>query len=461
MMRMAMYSDDRELHALLSSAFGEKFEVHPECKQDDISRLITTENCDLVYLDLNSAHCSLSDRVAFCRQIIASPASAVILADDYLLSTAIELLHQGAEGYLHRSSFIRDMRNMMHRRTERSLQKPHYISESRTSKKCGEMIGNSLPMQRVYDLVYRVADLDASVLITGESGTGKELIARSIHSVGNRSGRPFVAVSCSAIPDTLLEAELFGHEKGAFTGTVGAREGYLEQAACGTLFLDEIGDLSLQAQVKLLRVLQEREFCRLGSTRLIPLQARMVFATHRKLKEMVEQGTFREDLYYRINVVTLNSPPLRDRPEDIADIAMHFIQRYSEAYHKPIECIEPDALNLLRDYSWPGNVRELENTIQRAIVFASGTSVGTKDLPLNLQEETAFYPDANEPPDSFERRIRLYKIKLASEALRESNGNKTMAARSLSISRAYLHRLLRFGEPDQFIDEESPRMEAV
>ncbi len=215
------------------------------------------------------------------------------------------------------------------------------------------MIGSSLQIRQVYQLVHRVADLNASVLVTGESGTGKELIARAIHNLGSRSDRPFVAVSCGAIPETLIEAELFGHEKGAFTGTVGAREGYFEQARDGTLFLDEIGDLSLYTQVKLLRVLQQMEFSRLGSNRLIPLRARLIFATHQDLAKLVEEGKFRQDLYYRINVMRIHSPALADHGEDIPQIATHYLQHYSELFQKPMQAIGSEAMAILQSYPGP------------------------------------------------------------------------------------------------------------
>jgi DNA-binding NtrC family response regulator len=313
-------------------------------------------------------------------------------------------------------------------------------------------------MKHVYQLVRSVANLNASVLVTGASGTGKELIARAIHNVGSRSSRPFVAVSCGAIPETLIEAELFGHEKGAFTGTVGAREGYFEQAADGTLFLDEIGDLSLFTQVKLLRVLQQMEFSRLGSNRLVPLRARLIFATHRDLAQLVAEGKFRQDLFYRINVMRIESPQLQEHPQDIPAVAWHFLHKYSQSFQKPMDGIEPEALEMLQSYSWPGNVRELENVMQRAIILAPGQTVRAEDLTLNTQEEEASRLDEvvdigdYQPAGSFERQIHEYKVKLAVSAVRENNGNKTLAARSLCISRAYLHRLIRLAEPDQMCE---------
>jgi DNA-binding NtrC family response regulator len=327
---------------------------------------------------------------------------------------------------------------------------------------CDRLIGASQQMQRVYQLVRRVTNLNASVLVTGESGTGKELIARAIHDLGSRSSCPFVAVSCGAIPETLIEAELFGHEKGAFTGTVGAREGYFEQAENGTLFLDEIGDLSLFTQVKLLRVLQEMKFSRLGSNKLIPLRARLVFATHRDLGKMVAEGKFRQDLFYRINVMQIVAPPLQEHSEDIPRIAKHFLGHYAEMFEKPMVDIAPDALELLQSYSWPGNVRELENVMQRAIVLASGQTVRAEDLTLNSERtEVATIGEIVDIGDyqvtgSFERQLHEYKIKLAVAAVRENNGNKTLAARSLCISRAYLHRLIRLAEADPICDLDIP-----
>jgi DNA-binding NtrC family response regulator len=329
------------------------------------------------------------------------------------------------------------------------------------------MIGSSPQMRQVYDLVRRVASLNASVLVTGESGTGKELIASAIHSLGTRSSRPFVAVSCGAIPETLIEAELFGHDKGAFTGSTGEREGYLEQARDGTLFLDEIGELSLFTQVKLLRVLQQREFSRLGSNRLIPLRARLIFATHQDLDDLVACGRFRQDLYYRINVMRIDAPPLQEHPEDIRHIAMHFLRHYADMYQKPMVEIEPAAMALLEAYAWPGNVRELENVIQRAIILAHGESICIEDLPPSIQEDMLVKIEDSQLTGSFELQVRDYKVRLATTAVREHHGNKTLAARSLNISRAYLHRLLRntephlLPEPELLLRKDNPRAASV
>jgi len=472
MLRIGVFSEDYKLQPLLSSALGKEFQVILESDEERMSQLLAGR-CDVVILDLDSSYASLERRMKYCRQIATHPIPSVVMADDSLRAAAIELVQLGSHGYCRKPPSVRELKAMLYRAHENAAfsrepqaspppveevapadqttnRSQQMLDKAKLAIQCDQMIGHSQAMQQVYELVRRVANLNASVLVTGESGTGKELIARAIHNTGARYTRPFVAVSCGAIPETLIESELFGHEKGAFTGTVGAREGYLEQAGEGTIFLDEIGELSLSTQVKLLRVLQQREFSRLGSSRLIPLRARLVFATHRDLSEMVAQGKFRQDLFYRINVMRIDAPSLQEHPEDIPSIAAHFLRRYSEEYDKPMEQIEPAAMSLLQRYSWPGNVRELENVIQQAIILSQGENIRAEDLPQNLREEDVISINDYHPDGSFEQQLRDYKVKLAASAVREHNGNKTLAARSLSISRAYLHRLIRLADqPDQ------------
>ena len=453
MIRIGLSSEDRKLQPLLSSALGKEFQVSLESSEEGINRMLSAEACDVVILDLDSNYDSPKKRSAYSRHITANQVPFVVMADDGLRQNAVELVRQGAYSYCRKPPSIRDLKAVLRRAHESSslkrrlLNVRHELEEIPSSDR---MIGSSPQMREVYELVRRVTDLNASVLVTGESGTGKELVANAIHNLGVRAGRPFVAVSCGAIPETLIEAELFGHEKGAYTGTVGAREGYLEQAADGTLFLDEIGELTQSTQVKLLRVLQQREFSRLGGNRLTPLRARLIFATHADLAELVAQGKFRLDLYYRINVMKIHVPSLQERPEDIPLIAMHFLRMYSEMYQRPVNDIQPGAMALLQSYSWPGNVRELENVMQRAIIVASGDSIREEDLPRNIQQDDSVVSIVDfHPASSFERLLRDYKVKLAETAVRDNNGNKTLAARSLHISRAYLHRLIRLADQDQ------------
>jgi DNA-binding NtrC family response regulator len=458
MIRIGLYSEDRTLQPLLSSALGKDFQVLLESSREKIDSLVAGGECDVLIFDLSLHHDTLEERAECSRRLIASNIPTILLADDTLRSTAFELVRMGAFGYCRRPPSIRDLKTMLQRAHEHSSlrQQLHTVQQRvEEPESCDQILGSTPSMRRVYGLVRSVTNLNASVLITGESGTGKELIARAIHNLGMRAKKPFVAVSCSAIPETLIEAELFGHEKGAFTGTVGARSGYFEQAEDGTLFLDEIGDLSLFTQVKLLRVLQQMEFSRLGSNKLVPLRARLIFATHQDLAKLVAEGKFRQDLFYRINVMRIDSPPLQERPEDIPQIAQHFLKRYSQVFQKPMDSIEPDALEMLQGYSWPGNVRELENVMQRAIILAQGRTIRADDLSINAQEEEVAAAAEGvvdiadyHPTGSFERQLRDYKIRLAVNAVREHKGNKTIAARSLCISRAYLHRLLRFAEAE-------------
>ena len=463
MVRIGLYSEDRKLLSVLSSALGHEFQVQLEPSADSVAEKLSDGIWDAVILDLDSNQNLLKERIASCKLIISSQAATIVMVDDALRGVAEELVRLGAYSSCRKPPSVRELRAIMRRVHERSLLKREQpvAQPVEETVSCDQMIGSSQQMQQVYDLVRKVASLNASVLVTGESGTGKELIARAIHNLGAHSLRPFVAVSCGAIPETLIEAELFGHEKGAFTGTVGAREGYLEQAGDGTLFLDEIGELSPATQVKLLRVLQQREFSRLGSSKLIPLRARLIFATHADLGELVSQGKFRLDLYYRINVMKITAPPLQERVEDIPQIANHFLRHYSKIYQKEMGQIDPAAMAQLQSYSWPGNVRELENVIQRAIILASGRNITEEDLPRNIQDECVMNIGDYHPANSFERQLRDYKVKLAAAAVRENHGNKTLAARSLNISRAYLHRLIRLSERDPMLTHDGMDMETA
>jgi DNA-binding NtrC family response regulator len=445
--RVAFVSHDLKLRSMLISVLGSDVVVLAPTDPERACQLVSRNMVDaLIYdMELQPSRRDTSDESTFA-EILACGAPVIILADDDNRRRALDQVEQGAYGYVRKPPVVRELRAMLRSAYEGRSLKGELVAVRRQLENTvglDQLTGSSAPMQLVYKLIHKVANLDATVLITGESGTGKELIARAIHNVGNRSNRPFVAVSCGAIPESLIEAELFGHEKGAFTGSVGVREGYFEKAGDGTLFLDEIGELNQATQVKLLRVLQGREFNRLGSSRPIPLRARIIFATHRNLEQMVAEGSFRQDLFYRVNVMNIASPALRQHAEDIPQLVHHFLRQYSEMYRKPVESIEPEALAHLQRYGWPGNVRELENAMQRAIIMAEEYSIGPGDLPDPIREQGLPDFEGDLPDGSFERLVRDYKFKLASEAVQQCNGNKTMAALSLSISRAYLHRLLR------------------
>ena len=302
------------------------------------------------------------------------------------------------------------------------------------------MIGESSAMRQVYQLISKVAPTDSTVLICGESGTGKELAARAIHQNSKRAGKPFMAVNCAALAESLLESELFGHEKGAFTGALAQKKGRLEIAEGGTLFLDEVGEIPPALQVKLLRVLQEREFERVGGTKTIHVDIRLIAATNQDLEHAIEQGTFRQDLYYRLNVVSVDMPPLRTRREDIPLLARYFVQKYSARCNRRVDNVSPQAQARLTDYDWPGNVRELENAIERAVVLGTTEQILPEDLPEAILEIgvlrspiTAKYHEA----------VAQTKKDIILEAMEQANGNYTDAARILEVHPNYLHRLIR------------------
>lgn len=299
----------------------------------------------------------------------------------------------------------------------------------------GDLVGRHEKMQQIYRLATSVADSDATVLIQGESGTGKELIARRIHQLSLRKGGPFLALNCAAYPQTLLESELFGHEKGAFTGATHARKGCFELASGGTLFLDEIGEIPLAAQVKLLRVLQFREIQRLGSETLLKVNVRVMAATSRNLRLEMERGNFREDLYYRLHVIPIHMPPLRERMSDLPSLVDHFLRQFSERSQKSVSEVRPRAMRVLLNHHWPGNVRELENVLEHALILAQGGIVDVGDLPLYLQEAGPSRLENHASLDEMEKQ-HLMKV------LQECRGNKIQAAKRLNISRSTLYRKL-------------------
>ena len=300
------------------------------------------------------------------------------------------------------------------------------------------LVGESRPMLRVREFIRRVAKGDSTVLIRGESGTGKELIARALHAGGSRPDKPFVAINCAAIPEALLESELFGHEKGAFTGATTVRKGKLEAAEDGTLFLDEIGEMAPLLQAKLLRALQQREFERLGGNRLLSFNARVVAATNKNLEQAIKSGEFRQDLYYRLNVVSIVSPPLREHREDIPLLALHFAHEYAAKCKRSFKGIAAEARSLLLQYSWPGNVRELENAIEHAIVMGLTEEILLEDLPDALLEE-----QASALAGRYHDTLNQTKKQLVLTALDEAKGSPVDAARLLGIHPKYLHRLIR------------------
>jgi len=363
-------------------------------------QLVEKNAPDVVLTDLRMPGMNGLELLAKVKEI--HPETMVIMMTAYgTVKTAVEAMKRGAEDYLSKPIDVEELEVVIQKALDRKvlLEEARSLRERLEQKyRFDNLVGESPEMLAVFKTIRQVAPSSASVLLLGESGTGKELFAQALHQNSPRRHKPFVKVACAALPETLLESELFGHEKGAFTGAVYTRAGRFEAADGGTLFLDEIGDISPTVQVKLLRFLEEREFERVGGNRTFKVDVRIVAATHRDLKKMLDDGSFREDLYYRLNVIEIHIPPLRGRPGDISLLAHHFLRKYAEANGKEIKGIPDEVLALLLGHAWPGNVRELENAMERAVVLVSGPTLAPEHFPTLRQAGAATPGGAAESP---------------------------------------------------------------
>jgi DNA-binding NtrC family response regulator len=378
------------------------------------------------------------------RALARQPQPLVILLTAYgTIETAVEAMKRGAYDFLTKPVNL----DQLDLKLKQALRSREVEVENRTLReqldaKFGleNILGSSAPMQEVFDTIRQVAPARVTVLVEGESGTGKELVARAIHQLSPRAKGPFVPVHCAALSKTLLESELFGHEKGAYTGATERRQGRFELADGGTLFLDEIGEIDAAMQVKILRVLEEHKFERVGGSETLEVDVRLLAATNRDLKQMVAAGTFREDLFYRLYVVNIHLPPLRERGSDIPMLAQHFLQEFAKENKKPVTGLTPDALDLLTAYRWPGNVRELRNVMERMVVLARGDKLTVRDLPPNIRDLAGGKPagvalGGHLTLEAAEKQLML-------QALKQHDGNRTLAAKQLGISRRTFHRKL-------------------
>ncbi len=446
-----LVADDKEnMLKLLARILGDAYHV---VTAEDGSRaiaLIQTQRFDVVLTDIRMPGADGFEVLKAAKQ--HAPDTEVILMTAYAsIPKAVEAMREGAYDYLTKPFDPDEVGLVVARALERKRLKEQASSLRRELDSVfsfQNIIGKSPLMRALYGLLARAAELDITVLVTGETGTGKELVARAIHHQGPRKDRPFIPVNCGALPAELIESELFGHARGAFTGAAEAKAGLFEEAAGGTLFLDEVGELPLAVQVKLNRALQEKEVRRVGDTAARHIDVRLVAATHRDLKAEASAGRFREDLYYRLNVFPVHLPPLRERREDIPLLAMHFLEKAAKSYRQQVEGFEPDALRALTGYSWPGNVRELENAIERAVAICTGTKAALADLPSEVsggQQGTlpadmlVKMPFREAVDIARDRASRDYLIAL----LREFGGNVTRAAERAGMERESLHRLLK------------------
>ncbi|MCS6899036.1 MAG: sigma-54 dependent transcriptional regulator [Myxococcales bacterium] len=429
----------RGMKALLEQ---EGFSVSTAADGAEALDQLASETFDVVVTDLKMPRIDGLELLKRARQTHEDLPVVMVTAHG-AVESAIAAMKAGAEDYLEKPVQIDELvvvleRVLRNRKVRDEVRQLRGRLEERFRP--ANLIGDSPPMQTVFKVIGQVAPTRASVLITGESGTGKELVAQAIHQASPRKHGPFVKLHCAALAETLLESELFGHEKGAFTGAMGRREGRFKQADGGTLFLDEIGEIPMSTQVKLLRFLQERTFERVGSNETLKVDVRVIAATNRRLEEEVREGRFREDLYYRLNVVSIEMPPLRVRPGDILVLAEHFLKKYAAENGKPIKGFSPEAIARLSEHGWPGNVRELENVIERSVVLCEGETITPQCLPVSLN--TPHRTVVRIPGSTFAE-IERHAILSTLEAV---GGSTTRAARMLDISvRTIQYRLHEYG----------------
>lgn len=409
---------------------------------EELSRL----SPDVILTDLRMPGKSGFDILSASKEL--NPDMPVILITAYAnISTAVEAVKQGAFDFIAKPFTSEQLRIAI----ERAMRQKTLTDENKQLKEqlkassmIDEIIGKSPAIQEVIEVIKRVSQTDANILITGESGTGKELVAKAIHARSLRKPEPFIPVDCAALPENLLESELFGYEKGAFTGANTSKPGLFETAHGGTLFLDEIGEIPMTMQAKLLRAIQERQVRRLGSNKFISIDVRIISATNREIKKSVQEKTFREDLYYRLNVIQISVPPLRERRGDIPVLALHFMDRFAALNKKDIRSISPDAMGVMENYSWPGNVRELQNIMERAVVLCDADKITIEDLPKEvcmapppLPVENLLYKDAKEAW------LAAFEKNYLSSLLKGTSGNISRAAQKAGIDRKTIHRLIK------------------
>ena len=451
MPNILIIEDEPKMRRLLEISLAEDgHSVHTVQDAESGLKYFQRESADLIVTDLKLPGMNGLEFLQEAKRWNASVPIVVMTAYG-TVETAVEAMKAGASDYVLKPFSMAELRLVI----SKELDMQRVREENRTLREAlgkryqyQNIVAHSAKMQEVLALVERVAATNSTVLLGGESGVGKDLIARAIHQNSRRASGPFIKINSTAIPDNLFESELFGYEKGAFTGANTSKPGKFELADKGSLFLDEIGDVPAPIQVKLLRVLQEREFERLGGTKTLKVDVRLIAATNKDLRAALEQGTFREDLYYRLNVVPIDIPPLREHKEDIPDLVSHFLLRFTRDNGKQVLEITPEAMKLLMDYHWPGNVRQLENTIERAVALSADPVIHVEDISLDsgIAGRDARAPAALLPEGMT---LEQWEDEIIREALRRASGNKSQAARMLGLSRnALRYRLSKIGVPD-------------
>jgi two-component system response regulator PilR (NtrC family) len=455
--RILVVDDERSMQEFLDIFLrSEGYEAVTAGDMESALLHLENDDFDLVVTDIQMPGGSGIDLLHAVHE--RSPETMVLMMTAFASTeTAIAALKSGAYDYITKPFNVDEIRIIVKKALEKKLlssENRRLRSELRTRERDRKIIGNSPAMQRVYDVIGQVADTKANVLLTGESGTGKEMVARAVHQGGERRDKPFVAVNCAAIPENLLESELFGHVKGAFTGAVQNRMGLFESAHGGTLFLDEVAELTLPLQVKLLRAIQDKTIRRVGASSDQNVDVRIVAATNRRLEEEIASGRFREDLYYRLNVIEIPMPPLRDRREDIPLLVTHFVEKYARELEKPVDGVNEDVMRLLMEHRFPGNVRELENVVERAIALTRDSTIGPDALPPAVLDPPRRNAVRRIGPDgvNLDELMAEYERGLLLEALGPAGGVKKRAAQLLGISfRSFRYRMEKLG-----LDDRSP-----
>ncbi len=423
---------------------GAGFDVDQAGNVEDAMRL--ADRADVILTDLRLPGTSGLELLANLRRQ-DSHTPVIVMTAFGSIETAVEAMKAGAVDFLPKPFSLDHLMTVVNKALElRTLRDENRELRAELSQRYefDNIVGRSEAMREIFNTITRVAPTRATVLLCGESGVGKDMIARAIHHHSPRTDRPFVKINCTALPENLMESELFGYEKGAFTGANTSKPGKFEQADTGTVFLDEIGDVPASVQVKLLRILQEREFERLGSNKVKHIDVRVLAATNVDLRAALEQGTFREDLYYRLNVLPINIPPLRERKEDIPYLAGHFVKKLGKDLGSPVQSISDAAMQRLLEYHWPGNVRELENVLERSMVLANGSVLEAGDVKLDMAPAARFTVADNFLPEG--TTLDQYEQSIIREALKRANGNKSQAARLLGLTRnALRYRLSQMG----------------
>ena len=449
---LLIVDDEKPTRDGLRAALEDRYEVYVAEDAASAANLLEAESFEVLLTDFRLPNNEDGMKLIARAKSLAKPPICILMTAYGSEELAVEALKLGADDYLAKGRMQIDE---LEARIARALKLRILESENKTlkqqlNKKFGleNIIGESEPMQNVMDIVRQVAPSRATVLIQGESGTGKELLAKAIHQLSPRSGHPMVTVHCAALSPTLLESELFGHEKGAFTGAHERRIGRFEQAEGGTLFLDEIGEIDETTQVKLLRFLGERTYERVGGSKTLSADVRVVAATNKDLKELVANGEFREDFYFRLGVVELWAPPLRDRASDIPMLALSFLREFAEENAKPVTDFTADALEAVIRYAWPGNVRELRTAVEHAVVLARGEMIELAGLPQSVRNRGVIQDEKQLAWPHVDKSVTLEEAEkqLIIRTLKECRGNRTTAARNIGISRRTLHRKLnRYG----------------